>query len=271
MKHRNTCSEHEATILAGVSSKTLKRFHESGYLHVLPDSDGSPLYSREEILEIFGSSECVVHTDSPPSYPTSPASSDDSNERETERAVALEGKSCTSSSSKPSNDYSPCGAEEHGELSSDTGESVPCDLEDPTLPNKSDPSVMQSPKMESFDRLVSASELERLQNLISIQEKMLDSKEDEIADLKNQRAWLRERIERLEEKGERDQILLLSETQTIRSLISYQENKRSPVRQLLEWMGLAKPEEAETSKSASGAHPRTTTHRTIEVGKVANE
>lgn len=115
-------------------------------------------------------------------------------------------------------------------------------------------------------------EIQRLQNLIDIQERILDSKDSEIADLRSQRTWLQERIERLEEKSERDQILLLSETQTIRSLISYQENRRSPVRQLLEWIGVTKPEtETEGATTKTTRTPSAHGSRAIEVQKVAND
>jgi hypothetical protein len=116
-------------------------------------------------------------------------------------------------------------------------------------------------------------EVERLKNLLAIQERMLDSKDDEIADLKNQRAWLRQRIEKLEEKHDRDQILLLSETQTIRSLIAYQESRKSSFRQLLEWIGIA-PSSSYTAlpqpHSQQAPSTATTSGRTIEVRQAAN-
>ena len=267
MKNGNTCSEHEASILAGVSSKTLKRFHESGYLHVTLDSEGSPLYSRSEILEIFGSFQNVEQGQAaldPSSSPGCTNFLDDIEHASTSQAVteSLEEGLCSS----PYQSASYCPQDEITANGAD--ELVETPLEESVLPDDRTSSATKPQKTESAGLRI---EIERLQNLISIQEKMLDSKEDEIADLKNQRAWLRERIERLEEKGERDQILLLSETQTIRSLISYQENKRSPVRLLLEWMGISKPEETETTKSSPTNHSRTGSHRTIEVDKVANE
>jgi hypothetical protein len=121
----------------------------------------------------------------------------------------------------------------------------------------------------------SAQEITRLRNLLAIQERILDSKDDEIADLRSQRAWLRERIERLEEKSDRDQILLLSETQTIRSLIAYQESRKSAVRQFLEWTGLVKADNASTLPSTSSeyhskAGGSNAGSRTIEVAQAAN-
>jgi hypothetical protein len=123
-------------------------------------------------------------------------------------------------------------------------------------------------------------EIERLKNLLAIQERMLDSKDDEISDLKNQRAWLRQRIEKLEEKHDRDQILLLSETQTIRSLISYQESRKSTFRQLLEWIGIAQssnytalpqPHGQSMTDNRSIQSAGSGSGRTIEVKQAANQ
>ncbi len=130
-------------------------------------------------------------------------------------------------------------------------------------------SSSSSPRLEGTH--AATIEIERLKNLLAIQERMLDEKDDQIADLKNQRTWLRERVEKLEEKSDRDQILLLSETQTIRSLIAYQESRKSTVRQVLEWLGFSN---RDTSRPAlnkpidSSSHAQT--GRTIEVQRAAN-
>jgi hypothetical protein len=89
-------------------------------------------------------------------------------------------------------------------------------------------------------------ELQRLRNLVALQERILDIKDAEVTDLRSQRDWLRARIERLEEKAERDQILLLSETQTIRKLVSLNEGRRSAFQNILEWLGISKQVEVKT-------------------------
>jgi hypothetical protein len=63
--------------------------------------------------------------------------------------------------------------------------------------------------------------------------------------------WLRARVEKLEEKGSRDQLLLLSETQTIKALITIQEQRRSPVRLALEWLGFITPPSVDTQPPRS--------------------
>ncbi len=226
MNTTDTCTELEATDLAGVSAKTLRRFKESGYLEVTDTVDGQPLYSRRQLVEIFGGIDT----------------------HEQIRSEAARNTTTTVSEEVPTThrteEMSTCTGAGNG----DTNHSI------------------------STTDMSQERELQRLQNLIDIQERILDSKDSEIADLKSQRTWLQERIERLEEKSERDQILLLSETQTIRSLISYQENRRSPVRQLLEWIGVTRPEsETEGATTKTIRTPSAHGSRAIEVQKIVND
>jgi hypothetical protein len=226
MNTTDTCTEPEAIKLAGVSAKTLHRFKESGYLDVTDTDQGQTLYSRRQLVEIFGGGDADEQIRSASAADTTATVSEDV------------------SPNYPEEELSKCSA-----------------------PVKGDIDNLVSTIDRSQER-----ELQRLQNLIDIQERILDSKDSEIADLKSQRTWLQERIERLEEKSERDQILLLSETQTIRSLISYQENRRSPVRQLLEWIGVTKPEtETEGATAKTTRTPSAHGNRAIEVQKVAND
>ena len=73
-----------------------------------------------------------------------------------------------------------------------------------------------------------------------LHEKLIELREQEIDSLKQERNWLRERIEKLEEKGDRDQLLLLSETQVLRQLLIPRQ-RTSPVRAALEWLGVVQP------------------------------
>ncbi len=101
-----------------------------------------------------------------------------------------------------------------------------------------------------------SAENRKLRHVLDLQERILSMREDEIRDLKQQRDWLQKRLERLEEKSDRDQLLLLSETQTIRKLISFQTPKKSALRLALEWFGMG-------SDTTDAGDPRS--HGTIEV------
>lgn len=232
MAMTDECTEQEATALAGVSAKTLRRFRESGYLDVTTTSDEECLYSKRQLAEIFGGADQGQQTNEV--FP----------EEKLETVEPIRQSSCE-------------------------GNLQPFESQD-TEPQfrESETEVRETIISEPIE---ASREVERLRNLVNMQEKILDSKEAELVDLRNQRAWLRERIERLEEKAERDQILLLSETQTIRTLVSYNENRRSPVRQLLEWIGVTKQEVNNSEATSQGPRNTSTGGRTIEVRNAAND
>ncbi len=78
-------------------------------------------------------------------------------------------------------------------------------------------------------------------SLIEMYERLFSQLEAELKSVKNERDWLKTRIERYEEKSARDQLLMLAETQTIKSLIATHRPEKSPMRAALEWFGLLPP------------------------------
>lgn len=99
-------------------------------------------------------------------------------------------------------------------------------------------------------------EVVRLKSIVDLQEKLLDARDAEIADLHKQRDWLQARVERQEEKSDRDQLLLLSETQLLRQTLLHQQKRSSVFKGALEWLGLL-PAPGDTAAHAG----------TIEVGR----
>lgn len=232
-------SEDEAVQIAGVSARTLLRFSESGYLTVEIAEDGVRYYSAAQLTEIFG-----APTGNPAAASPSVSEGDHACSAPPVAANPVE---CSAIDETPSLEAHVCEA---------ASENSPSD---------------SSPEMGAPE---SATEVQRLKNLLSMQERMLDAKDDEIADLRSQRTWLRERIEKLEEKSDRDQILLLSETQTIRQLISYRESRKSVVQSFLEWIGIAQTKETATLPSATDYSQKAAQaagSRTIEVRAAAND
>jgi hypothetical protein len=242
MGYQDFISEAEAIGLAGVSAKTLQRFTDAGYLHLEIEPDGLRLYSRSEIHEIFG-----IHQGKAPTQAPSKSENIQPVESTSDEPVQELGVGCSASpvisdeaeQDEPSVSY-------YSPISSETPYAT-----EPERATDSD-----------LDR-----EVARLRNLVNLQERILDIKENEIADLRAQRDWLQRRVEKLEEKGDRDQILLLSETQTIRRLVTMQENKRSAVRQVLEWLGLSPAKQV----PQIGSQPTyTKSEGAIEVREAAN-
>lgn len=80
--------------------------------------------------------------------------------------------------------------------------------------------------------------------LNELQEQLLKKQDVEIEDLKSQRKWLQTRIEVLEQKLDREQLLLLSQTQVVNQLIKRDNNKPSPLKKALSWFGIEKQEDS---------------------------
>ncbi|MBX7143668.1 MAG: hypothetical protein K1X79_04385 [Oligoflexia bacterium] len=228
MGFQNFISEHEAIAVTGMSATTLGRFAEAGYLQIETDPDGLRLYSRDELEKLFGIKSSVTRVQPSPKAEPQAASS-------TTQATAATTKAETIRPSNPS------------AFPQSSSEPTQVTFTSPGSPPSEMPGTAATPSTRAYELL----ELEntRLKNLIELQEKILDLKDKEVADLKGQRDWLKARVEKLEDKSDRDQVLILSETQTIRSLISLQQAKRSPVRLALEWLGFADPGQQEQADS----------------------
>lgn len=221
----NYVSEAEAIQRSGVSLKTLQRFVEAGYLSVEVEPDGLRLYSRSQLDEIFG-----IHTaplslepieEDQDGNPISPSLQDP--DRTLHHNGNAEGVS-SAENLQPSS-----------ESAISAGGSY---YENPEVTPFLTASTEEAATFTGALPVENEHEVLKLRNIIKLQEALLDTKDAELKDLREERQWLRTRIEKLEEKGERDQILLLSETQTIRKLIVVQEQKKSPIKQLLSWVGL---------------------------------
>lgn len=231
-------SEVEAVKQAGVSARTLQRFCEAGYLTVQVKGDGTRLYAVQQLHEIFGSFQ-----ETPSQATTSNASS-----RATVASTPVEsdGPSCSNDAASYYTPVEPTPMVERVAL-------------------ESEKSVAQATNSNKL-----LEEHDRLKNLVALQERILDMKDSEITDLRSQRDWLKARVEKLEEKGDRDQILLLSETQALRQMIGLQQKRSSTLRSLLDWLGLgnsesvpALPSNHDVASGVGGQNP-------IVVNKAAN-
>ena len=96
--------------------------------------------------------------------------------------------------------------------------------------------VEEDPSFQSNDRGAFKKVLGTLQKLI-------ETKDAEIADLKSQRAWLQQRIEKLEQQSDRDRLLLLSESHTVKQLVAIEANRKSKLRATLEFFGIVPVQE----------------------------
>jgi hypothetical protein len=236
-EQRETIGEQEAASLAGVSSQTLSRFAEAGYLTSIKSGSGELRFSKSELRDVFG-------------ITGEPVQRGDKLEDQVERGstAALSSTSAT-----------PCSTtfdREHGTSNSEAPAEQPEQIVDSSLheeqsvapsvtapqPLSADAAPLQTHNSaQQNNEELTSREVFKLKNVITLQERLLDAREAEIRELKEERSWLRSRIDRLDEKSDRDQLLLLSETQVIKKLVAQQNTtkNRSPVRAALEWLGVA--------------------------------
>lgn len=224
-------SENEAAAITGVSVPTLRRFTEAGYLRLESDGDGVPLFSKKELAQVFGINDCAHN----PENPRETSAPHD----EFFEASALEAET--------SNLLGTAAARIDG-VDAYTGVSdTPPIVGEVSVGTDGTNAFNETHRHESAltkslrgtIRTLEA-DATRLRHIIEVQEKILSIREAELADLREQREWLQARMERLEEKADRDQLLLLAETQTIRKLIALEEQRKSPLRSALEWFGFIK-------------------------------
>lgn len=214
-------SEGEAAGMAGVSANTLLRFAEAGYLQTESDNDGLKLYSREDIKSLFGVMDEAFYS----------RLADDLN------AVSNMSAGGNSAAVAPHEEPAipeaqsgPRTLKEQIQVSSEPGHA---NGSTPGRPQRSEAAILLE------------QELQRLRNLISLQERMLDMRDEQLRDVRQERDWLKTRLEKQELKAERDQLLLLSESQTVRRLVSIQEQRKPLIRSALEWLGFVQPPNAQ--------------------------
>lgn len=234
MNNQDFIPESLASQLAGVSAVTLSRFVEAGYLRVHNDNQGSRNYSKDEICKLFAID---------PSNPMSDAYLASSVEVINEDNLYGEdnlGENFSVQETIRSN-------EENEKIYwADTvspAEEPAFVPETQVAPVPEFQPVAPAPAQElkqSEDYAKDKAEIIRLRNLTVMQDKILEMRETQIDELRKEKEWLRTRVEKLEEKAERDQLLLLAETQTIKQLVNMSHQKKpSTIRLALEWFGLA--------------------------------
>lgn len=243
MGFQDYIGESEACTFAGVSPSTLRRFAEAGYFQIETDSDGLRLFSKSEIENLFGLKP--ISGGRPKHTPQAASCAPPSATTVAPETVRQESTSIPSSTQAVSDPARNAPRTASTVVRTPVEEFAPNRESAPLLHTNAAPTSViteVAPKGAALEAL--EREVTKLQNILALQEKLLDIREEEIRSIKGERDWLRSRIEKLEEKNERDQLLLLAETQTVRQLINLQQRKRSTVQLALEWLGLKSPQPA---------------------------
>jgi len=235
-------SDTESARICGVSVNTLNRFIETGYLKVEHDHDGLRLFSKNQLKRVFGVGEAAFAKTKPMPRVTIVGNTAIKTEEpkivRREPIVVVEPEAIVNTSAKIE-DY-PQQEEKKPHLTvvpTPPVETVSVQPEaKPIITEERPEAIAKIKELESRNQILEM-ENGKFQNVITLLEKMLDIRESEIDSLKRQQQWLEQRVEKMEERSHREQLLLLAESETVRKLVVLQ--KRSPVRAALEWLGLA--------------------------------
>ena len=124
----------------------------------------------------------------------------------------------------------------------------------PELPNEpelSEGNVALKPEIKPFETNSSSRALEsldyeneRLRAINAMSDQLLEHLEKRIHDLTKERDWLRAQIEQLNEQVSRDQVLLLTQSQTIAEVLSKQLNRPSLFTKIAGLLGFEEKQKA---------------------------
>lgn len=218
--------ETEASTLSGVSSATLKRFAEAGYLKPENDADGLKLYSKSELAKLFQIEfeSNVVHF--PKAETFKPMAE--------KQASTTQGLSAENQTLKRSED----------KIFQTGNAAVKSEVAQYVAP--------QQPQRAPEALLFADAEIDKLKNVIKLQEDLMKYQDKRIEDLIEERGWLRNQISEFQEKASRDQVLLLSQTQALSKSLTVLRQRKGLITKALERVGLLPaPQEESSSNSHS--------------------
>lgn len=212
-------SEEEAARWAGVSIGTLRCFADVGALSVL-EREGTRWYSAPGVESLF-----AISIPRAPIFNFSPRSPQAEGEPLNTQSHPIK-QSAVQDDDETG--QTPCSSEETAESTSH-GASIERIAEAEEKPSGGAPSETNG--VEIFKKVLEA------------QQHLLAMKDAEIADLKSQRSWLQQRVEKLEQQSDRDRLILLSEAHTIKQLVAIEANRKSKLRAALEFFGIVPVQE----------------------------
>ncbi len=191
----------------GVSRSTIDCFVETGYLRIEKEGAGAKFLNKKSLAAVFGE---PLHDALTPDIVEDSLSE---NPADTSSTINLSSEIQVESISSPA--------------------------ESATTIATPDGVIENAEAQKSESEISLEAELVKFKNIASVQEQILKVRDDQIKELKEERVWLRERLERMEQSAQRDQLLLLASNETLRNIVS--TKNRSPLRTALEWFGFVEP------------------------------
>lgn len=209
-------SEQQAATLAGVGVSTLNSFIDTGYLRVKETKENVRFFSSAELASLFNIEIRLDH------QPVSKIT-DDNN-----------------TFGQPFIEASRQANIENIDTIIDSVEIIQ-HLESPQPP------IAEITPTNHNLNLDLQSEVTRQKRIIELQEEILKIREGQLADIKSENDWLKSRIEKLEARSDREQIIHMADIETIRKLVEDRKGKTSTFRQVLNWLNITQEPAKEIS------------------------
>ena len=222
MESQELLPEEESARRAGVTISTLRQFADFGFLSRF-EENGEGRYRLEDLVSVFSLTDPLVDSSTldtasqsePPTQEAPPVDSVINNFSDQEFRLWSDGggiQNSDESNQQPTEQPEPVRLAEQIEIA-------------PTQPSE----YLSSYHTERDDRLGTTYELLALNKRLR----------EELKAAREERDWLRARLEKLEARTERDQMLLLAESQTIRQLVTQVEKEKRSIWSLLAlpWSG----------------------------------
>jgi hypothetical protein len=212
-------TEAESASLAGVTLETIRQYGDFGLLQPIV-RDEQVFFQESEIRSLF-------YTRAPRAAQITPQEQEPSPNKTT---LEAEQNAETESNAAAQNTHS---------AQSGNGQQ-PVSSAAPDSPGQTDaqPKDAVQPQLQTHEAQASSPSAE----LAQLNETNRSLRE-QVEILREERNWLRERIEKLESRSEREQMLLMSESETVRNLIRNKEGaRRSFLGLALPWFGFTNEE-----------------------------
>jgi DNA-binding transcriptional MerR regulator len=199
----------QSALLAKVTPETILQYEKFGLLSSKLEGD-KKFYSKRDLSSVFRS----TMSSSSGSYVSGSENSAQTKIQTTEKSVASEQINPTQSQPQMNSLKAETSTEKS--IPEQSASSLNSQIETSFQSNSGTTSSAPSARIESSYELL----------------QLMGSLKDQIQMLKDERDWLRTRVEKLETRSSRDQVLLLSESRTVRSLV---QSRKGLLSRALPW------------------------------------
>lgn len=219
-------SKIEVTKLAkfcNMSTETIMRFVEADYIKVLEKNDNQIFVNANQACALFGVNPEKLQSDLKV----------DNNYNNEEVKNKTESEDASSNKNLNKEDHN----QEKHEINNNLKKEYTINVEK-NEKETDEKAEVENKTAETKEKIEADSKESNLfKKITELQEELLKKQDLEIEDLRKQRKWLQTRVEVLEQKLDREQLLLLSQTQVVNQLIK-KKKMISPFQKALAWFGV---------------------------------